>query len=40
MNIVFHSNQLSLRGTEVAIYDYARYNEEYLGNNSIIFATS
>ena len=38
MNIVFHSNQLSLRGTEVAIYDYARYNEEYLGNNSIIFA--
>jgi len=38
MNIAFHSNQLSLRGTEVAIYDYARYNEEYLGNDSMVLA--
>lgn len=38
MKIAFHSNQLSLRGTEVAIYDYARYNEELLGNESIILA--
>lgn len=38
MKIAFHSNQLSLRGTEVALYDYARYNEEYLGNDSVIFA--
>jgi len=36
MKIAFHSNQLSLRGTEVAMYDYAHYNEEILGNDSII----
>lgn len=34
--IVFHSNQLSLRGTEVALYDYALYNREILGNESVI----
>ncbi len=36
MKILFHSNQLSLRGTEVALYDYAHYNEEILDNKSII----
>lgn len=36
MNILFHENQLCLRGTSVALYDYARYNEEILGNNSYI----
>ena len=36
MKIAFHSNQLCLRGTEVALYDYAKYNEEILGNNSIV----
>jgi len=36
MKIAFHSNQLGLRGTEIALYDYALYNEEILGNNSII----
>jgi hypothetical protein len=36
MKIAFHSNQLSLRGTEVALYDYAHYNEHLLGNSSII----
>ena len=36
--IAFHSNQLCLRGTEVALYDYAKYNEELLGNKSIIIS--
>ncbi len=34
--IAFHSNQLSITGTEVALFDYARNNEEVLGNNSFI----
>ena len=34
--IAFHSNQLGIRGTEVAMYQYAKYNEEILGNKSII----
>lgn len=34
--IAFHSNQLSIRGTEVALYDYALNNEAVLGNNSLI----
>lgn len=34
--IAFHSNQLSLRGTEVAMYDYAHFNELLLGNTSLI----
>lgn len=38
MNIAFHCNQLSLRGTEVAMYDYAHYNEKLLGNKSIVVA--
>lgn len=36
MRIGFHTNQLSLRGTEIAMYDYAKYNEEILGNESYI----
>lgn len=36
--VAFHSNQLCLRGTEVALYTYAKYNEEILGNKSIIIA--
>jgi hypothetical protein len=32
----FLSNKLTLRGTEVAIYDYAHYNETLLGNKSFI----
>jgi hypothetical protein len=32
----FYSNKLTLRGTEVALYDYAHYNEKILGNKSII----
>ncbi len=36
MKIAFHSNQLGVRGTEIALYDYAFYNREILGNKSII----
>lgn len=36
--IAFHSNQLGIRGTEVALYDYARYNEEILHNKSYIIS--
>lgn len=35
--IAFHANTLNYRGTTVAITDYAKYNEELLGNESIIF---
>lgn len=38
MTVGFHSNQLGLRGTEVALYDYAHFNETILGNTSYIFA--
>ena len=37
-NIAFHSNQLGIRGTEVAMYDYAFYNEKILGNKSFILS--
>ena len=36
MNIAFFVRHFSERGTEVAIYDYAKYNEEILKNNSYI----
>jgi hypothetical protein len=36
--IAFHSNQLGIRGTEVALYDYALYNEEILNNKSYIIS--
>jgi len=34
--IIFHDNQISLRGTTVALFDYAHYNEILLGNKSYI----
>lgn len=34
--ILFHENQLCLRGTTVSTYEYADYNERILGNKSII----
>jgi hypothetical protein len=37
--IAFHANQLSLRGTEIALFTYAKYNEEILGNKSIILSS-
>jgi hypothetical protein len=38
MKIAFHCNQLSIRGTEVAMYDYAHFNETILCNESIVLA--
>ena len=35
--IGFHTDQLSERGTETALYDYAYFNEKIYGNKSIIF---
>lgn len=37
MKIGFLSNQIDSRGTGHAVYDYAHYNEEILGNESKIF---
>jgi len=36
MKILFLENHLNIRGTSVALYDYAHYNETLLGNESII----
>ena len=36
MKIIFHENQLCYRGTSNALFDYAYYNEEMLGNESMI----
>lgn len=36
MNILFHANQLCLRGTTIALYDYAHYAETLLGHKSFI----
>jgi len=38
MKIAFHSTQLGIRGTEVALYDYALGNRDILGNESIIIS--
>ncbi len=38
MKIAFHSNSLPYRGTNVVVYDYARYNQLILGNESAIIA--
>lgn len=41
MKIVgFHSNELNERGTNVAMFDYAKYNEEILGNKSYIISNA
>jgi hypothetical protein len=34
--IAFHSNQLSIQGTEVALFDYAQNTEDVLGHKSLI----
>lgn len=36
LTIAFHSNQLSVTGTEVALFDYAHYNETLLGHRSVV----
>jgi len=38
MRIAFHSEQLGLRGTEIALFDYAYYNREILYNGSLIIS--
>ena len=35
-NIIFYTRHFTERGTEIAVYDYAKYNEEILGNKSFI----
>lgn len=37
VNIGFLANQLGLRGSEIALYDYAYYNKTILKNKSFIF---
>jgi hypothetical protein len=37
MKIAFWENMMSVRGTTVAVYDYAYYNRTILGNESIVF---
>jgi len=37
--IAFHDNNLCLRGTTNAMFDYADYNEKILGNKSIIVSS-
>lgn len=37
-HIAFHSNQLGIRGTEVALYDYALNNELLINNKSYILS--
>ena len=36
MKVAFHSNHLSELGSEVAMFDYAYYNQTLLGNESVI----
>lgn len=36
MKILFHTNTLNYRGTTVALTDYAKCNQEILGNESVI----
>lgn len=40
MRVAFVNNQIDNRGTGNALYDYACYNEEFLGNESLIFTLS
>jgi len=39
MKIAFQCNTLGLRGVELAVFNFARYNEEILGNESIVIST-
>lgn len=36
MEILFHAEQLNYRGTTNSILEYAHYNQEILGNESVI----
>lgn len=39
MKILFHEDELNYRGTSIAVYDYADFNERYLGNESKLYTT-
>jgi len=39
LKIGFYDNELGLRGTSLAMYNYAKYNESVLGNTSYIYAS-
>ena len=36
MKTLFHTPSIGIRGGEVALYDYAHFNETILGNESVI----
>ena len=36
MKIAFYTPHICLRGTTVAIYDYAKFNQDILGNDSVV----
>jgi len=38
MKVAFHSNQLGLRGTEIALYEYAYYGRQYLNIEPVIIS--
>jgi len=40
LKIGFHTNNLSLRGAEIAVFDYALHNQTLLQNESLIFYKS
>jgi hypothetical protein len=40
LRVGFHTNQLSFRGAEIAVYDYAFHNQALLQNESLIFYKS
>jgi len=40
MKVLFHCEQLNYRGTTNSVYDYARYNQSILGNQSVIVYNS
>ena len=40
VKVAFHSYQLGQRGTEIHLYKYAKFNQEILGNESIVISTS
>ena len=40
MRIGFHTNNLSFRGAEIAVFDYAFHNQTLLNNESLVFYKS
>ena len=38
MKIAFHTNQMSVMGTEIAVFDYAYHNQTLLNNESFIIS--